>query len=211
MVSNLVDHYRQLLDQTDGVDVSNIEPEWTILKNLLYKNHKVHEMNWSTINDLYQDKCANALNVIDLVLSLPAGTSECERGFSQMKIIKNQWRNKLKSTSMTLLMTIQLHSDPITQFNPEHAIHQWNKGARRRPNFMQKKVKKTVVQQMEEIMNVIEDETQELTNTVDNLETAASCPDKAADSDNDSCFSDMEEGFYSGDEIGTGSDRSDID
>ncbi|CAC5378169.1 unnamed protein product [Mytilus coruscus] len=88
----------------------------------------------------------------------------------------------MKSTSMTLLMTIQLHSNPITQFNPEQAIHQWNKGARRRPSFMQKKVKKTVVQQMEEIMNVNENETQELTNSVDNLETAAACPDKAADS-----------------------------
>ena len=41
------------------------------------------------------------------------------------------------------------------------------------------------------------------TNRVDNLETVAAAvdTDKAAVSDNDSCFSDMEEGFYSGDEI----------
>ncbi|CAC5363258.1 unnamed protein product [Mytilus coruscus] len=144
MVSNLVDHYRQLLDQTDGVDVKGFEKSTKLLIPSLFM---IHAMIYN--------------------LSI---------------LVYKQFLPDMKSTSMTLLMTIQLHSDPITQFNPEQVIHQWNKGARRRPNFMQKKVKKTVVQQMEEIMNVNEDETQELTNSVDNVETAAACPDKAADS-----------------------------
>ena len=54
--------------------------------------------------------------------SLPAETSECERGFSQMKITKTQYRNKLRSTSMSMLMTIQLHSPDINAFDPTEAI-----------------------------------------------------------------------------------------
>lgn len=136
MVQTLVDHYRQQLLEKE-LDVGLIESEWTVLRNVLYNNHRVHGLSWSTVNDLYISRVPNILSLVDLVLSLPAGTSECERGFSQMKIIKSQWRNKLKSSSMTLLMTIQLNSESVAEWNPEKSIFHWNRNAKRRPCFME--------------------------------------------------------------------------
>ncbi len=73
------------------------------------------------------------------MLSLPAGTSECERGFSQMKITKTLYRNKLKSTTMTMLLTTQLHSPDISNFDPAPVVHHWNMSAsKRRPSFLRR-------------------------------------------------------------------------
>jgi hypothetical protein len=108
------------------------------------------------VNDLYISRVPNILSLVDLVLSLPAGTSECERGFSQMKIIKNQWRNKLKSSSMTLLMTIQLHSECVAEWNPEKSIFHWNRNAKKRPCFMESRKRRSSVQR--EIMELDEQE-----------------------------------------------------
>ena len=38
----------------------------------------------------------NVLQLIDLVLSLPASSADCERGFSLAKVIKSDWRSRLK-------------------------------------------------------------------------------------------------------------------
>lgn len=97
-------------------------------------------MEWPTVFELYGEETPNILAVVDLLLSLPAGTSECERGFSQMKIIKTQFRNRLKASTMSMLMTIQLHSKGINDFDPTAAIHMWNNFGprRRRPAFIRK-------------------------------------------------------------------------
>ena len=91
------------------------------------------------INELYQNQCPNILAVFDLLLTLPAGTSECERGFSQMAIVKTKYRNRLHSTTMTMLMTIALHSDDIPDFDPYPAMHHWNQNGSRRPEFLKNK------------------------------------------------------------------------
>ena len=85
-------------------------------------------------------KCPNVLMVVDLLLSLLSGSSECERGFS--KIIKSNYRNKMRSTTLTMLMTIQLHSEEINNFNPDVAIAHWNRHGHRRPSFMVNKCRK---------------------------------------------------------------------
>lgn len=99
----------------------------------------MHTTSWQAINDIYGARFPNVLKVIDLLLSLPSGSSECERGFSAMKMIKTPYRNKLRSSTLTLLMTVQLHTADIPEYDPEPAIHQWLKFHHRRPDFMEKK------------------------------------------------------------------------
>lgn len=119
---------------------------WWIKINITFYSHRVHGLSWSTVNDLYISRVPNILSLVDHVLSLPAGTSECERGFSQMKIIKSQWRNTLKSSSMTLLMTIQLNSESVAKWNPEKSIFHWNRNAKRRPCFMESRKRPVSIQ-----------------------------------------------------------------
>ncbi|XP_069105690.1 uncharacterized protein [Argopecten irradians] len=101
---------------------------------------KVHEavqtLTWPLINDQYRAKYENILAVIDLLLTIPASSAECERGFSCMKEVKTAYRNRLSSTAMSDLMAVQLLSPGIEQFTPTPAIHKWNAdGSRaRRPD-----------------------------------------------------------------------------
>ena len=72
--------------------------------------------------------------LLTLIMSLLAGTSECEREYSD---IKSQYRNTITSTTITIPMTIQLHSTNIADFDVKQAIHQWNLHYNRRPNVME--------------------------------------------------------------------------
>lgn len=93
---------------------------------------KPQELTWEQINDCYADGHTNILMLIDLILSLPASTSDCERGFSKMKLTKTDQRNKLKSTTMSDLILIQLHSSSdIGDYEPSEAINCWNSPLRR--------------------------------------------------------------------------------
>ena len=47
----------------------------------------------------------------------------------------------MRSTTLTLIMTIQLHSAAIKDFDPDVAIAHWNQHGHRRPSFMEKKTK----------------------------------------------------------------------
>ena len=82
---------------------------------------------------------------MDLVLTLPASTAECERGFNSMKQIKNNWRSSLGVEVLNDLITFQLLSPDITKFNSQKAIDLWiSSGLRqRRPNYMDQDEKDT--------------------------------------------------------------------
>lgn len=111
-------------------------------------------MTWEDINKASQlmgNKFNNILQVIDLLMCLPSGSSECERGFSVMKCTKTQYRNSLKSSTLTLLMTVKLHTADISEYDPVPAIQQWMTNRHRKPNFMvKKKQKQCIVQVLEE-------------------------------------------------------------
>ena len=62
------------------------------------------------------------LQLVDLLLSLPASSADCERGFS---LAKSDWRSRLRDTAVTNLMAIQLHSPDIKDFDPMPVIHRW--------------------------------------------------------------------------------------
>jgi hypothetical protein len=51
--------------------------------------------------------------VIDLVLTRPSSSTEYERGFSLMKKLKTDIRNKLSEESLSDNMVVQLESSPI--------------------------------------------------------------------------------------------------
>ncbi len=53
-------------------------------------------MDWPQINDLYKARCPNVLDLMDLILSMPTGEAECERGFTQLTVTKDEYRNRYK-------------------------------------------------------------------------------------------------------------------
>ena len=51
---------------------------------------------WVNVLRMVQDTCSNVLQLVDLLLSLPASSADCARGFSLTKVIKSDWRSRLR-------------------------------------------------------------------------------------------------------------------
>ena len=64
-------------------------------------------------------------------------SSEAERGFSQLKLIKTNLRSKLGQSALNHCMGIKMLSPNIKEYDPHPAIHYWNNMAirSRRPFY----------------------------------------------------------------------------
>ena len=141
-VKLLVENYAPVLTAS-GIERSDIELEWTNLKSLVYGcngiSGDVSQLTWPKINRKFKATCSNILALIDLTLTLPAHSADCERGFSHLKQIKSDWRSRLTCESLTDLMRIQLYSPAIDQFDPTDAINLWIRSGLRSRRPLSKK------------------------------------------------------------------------
>lgn len=135
-----MDHFRPMLNDS-GVNTELIPDQWTILKTNLYQEPQtLKKSSWCDINSSLQSSCPDILALVDLVLSLPASTAECERGFNVMKQVKTDWRSNLRSETLSDLLLVQLSSPSIQDYNPTCAVELWHQESirSRRPDFMDK-------------------------------------------------------------------------
>jgi hypothetical protein len=97
----------------------------------------ITKLTWGLVYKYYKKGHENILNLIDILLTIPASSSEVERGFSQLKLIKTDMRSSLSESGLNDSMTIKLHSMPIGKYDPTEAIQLWNSsGVRaRRPQL----------------------------------------------------------------------------
>lgn len=131
-VDCLASHFKPCLKT---VEQGHLNEEWTTLKSEIYSSktweQDLKALSWLEVNRLYGEKCKNILSLIDLILTLPVSTAECERGFSWLKRTKTDWRSSLNSRSLNDLMTISMVSPSISEFDPQAAIELWANSSRR--------------------------------------------------------------------------------
>lgn len=133
-----MDHFKPVLE-TSGIHVERILDQWTILKVLMYQEPRsLQKMSWFSVNGSHQHSCPDLLALVDLVLSLPTSTAECERGFNSMKQVKTDWRSNLRSDTLSDLLMVQLSSPEIREYDPTKAVMLWHQDSvrSRRPDFM---------------------------------------------------------------------------
>ena len=118
----LAKHFKPVVQSRLEVGKLN---EWTSLKADVYSGRDwektLSTLDWSEINRLYSSY-SNLLSLMDLVLTLPVSTAECERGFSWLKRTKTDWRSSLHTKSLNKLMCVALESPIIAEFDPIHPI-----------------------------------------------------------------------------------------
>lgn len=79
----------------------------------------VYKLVWPDVWLWYGNEFQHILRLIDLILTLPASSAENERGFSQMKLTKTNLRTKLKTSTLSNLMTVNLLTPDVDTFNQE--------------------------------------------------------------------------------------------
>ncbi|XP_053571862.1 zinc finger protein 862-like [Bombina bombina] len=141
-IVTLTSQFQPVLE-AQGVSCREIVNEWTVLKTSLYNKNdwekKLKTVTWPELNREFGDKCGHLLSLMDLILTLPVSTSECERGFSKMKMIKSDWRSSLITSTLSDLMIVNLHSAPVDQFDPSDAVRHWATAGPRKRNVTYKR------------------------------------------------------------------------
>lgn len=62
-----------------------------------FRDSDVYQLTWEAINIQYKEGHRTFLALVDINLSLPASSSDAERGFSEMKMVKTDWRCRLRT------------------------------------------------------------------------------------------------------------------
>ena len=82
----------------------------------------------------FQNGFESVLEILNVFCSLPTTNAEVERGFSCMKRIKTNLRNKLLIGTLHHLMMISLNGEDISTWTPDKSLEDWLKGYKTR-NF----------------------------------------------------------------------------
>ncbi|KAA0711976.1 hypothetical protein E1301_Tti012717 [Triplophysa tibetana] len=125
-VDRLKSHFKPILISS-GVDVDLIADQWTVIKSCLYKEPQTLEkITWAKVNRMLRETCPDFLDLVDLVLCIPASTGDCERGFNVMKMVKSDWQSSLKCETLSDLLFVHLSSPSIKDFDPSTAVEMWH-------------------------------------------------------------------------------------
>ncbi|VDH95135.1 Hypothetical predicted protein [Mytilus galloprovincialis] len=131
------------------VDPDAIESEWTRFKTELYNtsSKSIQTMTWTAAADAYMSTYPNLFMLIDYLLTLPSSSVDAERGFSSMKVIKNDWRSRLGCQNLSDLILVSLETPSVDKYDPTAAINAWNTGGvrTRRPFYKDDLKKNTTV------------------------------------------------------------------
>lgn len=131
----LTNHFAQVLDRM-GCDCDAARhKEWpsakVLIKSLLPGLQKDAWRDFF-LDDHRQNEYKNLLLIAELLLVLPLSTAACERGFSSMKRIKNDWRSSLSVDSLHKLLFISIEGPELDSFDGKKIVERWHSQRARR-------------------------------------------------------------------------------
>ena len=107
------------------LDHSLLEQDWIYLKQLLvegFDNHSTREVMETILTDSSLATILPQMHELArIALSTPVSTAEYERGFSSVKRIKTELRNRLKTETLDFLLRISTEGPDIEKFDFEKA------------------------------------------------------------------------------------------
>lgn len=118
------------------VDKAKLQLEWMGFKHILVNQFLEVPPNEvmaavsgdSSFSSLYP--CLSKL--ASIALTLPISTADCERGFSTMNRIKTNPRNRLKTTTLDMLIRLSSEGPSMDTFDYDSAVSVWAQKSKRR-------------------------------------------------------------------------------
>jgi hypothetical protein len=71
------------------------------------------------------------VKLVKIMLTLSVSTAQCERVFSQMKILKTRLRSKLTQSNLQAQLFIMIEGPSLQSFCPDKAVSNWLDGHKR--------------------------------------------------------------------------------
>lgn len=122
----LATHFKHFLSVESG-DILN---EWELLKVLIYERFgdALETQTWKSIQQkLSGDGLENVFLLIDMIRTLPPTSVKNETTFSAMKLTKGKRRGRMKNSTLNDLLTVQIQSSNVENFDPDESIQCWMK------------------------------------------------------------------------------------
>ena len=116
------------------IDGEKTRQEWSYLKELLVRQHYPTDSMtklWELLGTHHKEEIPNLLQLASIALILPTSTAECERGFSAQNRIKTALRNRLTTSRLNVLMTIDIEGPTLRKFDFNMAYKEWSNEKRR--------------------------------------------------------------------------------
>ena len=103
----LLDQFKCYLPEAEVV-----KSEWPLLRAGIFEvfSKKMEMLTWQQVNRRFQGDYPHILDLFDLILTIPATSTACERGFSHMKMIKTDRHSRMKEEALSNCLTIKLEA-----------------------------------------------------------------------------------------------------
>ena len=149
MINILIEQFKCYLNDCDG-----IKAEWPLLRSAVFDTFSsdFETLTWQQVNRRFATEYPHILNLFDLVLTIPATSTACERGFSQMKIVKSDHRTVMKEKTLSDSLMISLESPSIKDFNPDEAIDIWFNKCSWRPGSSQSQENRSAAEVVNDVL-----------------------------------------------------------
>ena len=135
----LTQWYSDLLSEDSDCDTEKIQDEWRSLKKIVANSFsdKVYCDVYAILleKEPYKTNLCNILHLVEILLTLPISSANCERAFSAQKRIKSATRSSLSTSRLSDLILISTEGPELAEFDPKPSVQRWldSTSAPRRP------------------------------------------------------------------------------
>ena len=135
------DHVKVLIERFGGYPVEDALVEWAVFKQYFDDHLEMVNGKTATATEILEKLCSDAglRGVFPIITSLaacyrvlPPHTADCERDFSQMKIIKTYLRNRMSQPTLDGLMRLVIEGPSVGEFPFDRAVKMWANQKNRR-------------------------------------------------------------------------------
>ena len=119
----VLEHFRDALQKAECDVEAVLDREWLAFKH--YVNTRRNNWHQVFVDPELTERFYNINKVAEIFIVLPMSTSVCERGFSALKRVKTDWRNKLQLLMMNCLLYSVIEGPEFDKFDPEPSFNAW--------------------------------------------------------------------------------------
>jgi hypothetical protein len=124
-------------------DAPALRTEWPTFRNLMVSQQTQHrnthggDLTFKAFaefifkSEALRSVFPNFSKLLHIAVIIPLSTADCERGFSKLKLIKTDRRNRLSAQTLEALMLISIEGPDPSSFDFSAAVRSWLEGGRR--------------------------------------------------------------------------------